>query len=180
MSADNNIETVELLKADLNILKSVIKSPRQYLSDYFSELRNSIDIQCESSIQNESTQPFETQNLLINEVNAAEKECLSKLNNNFLTNGILKQVKHVMTAIEVNSKTTALVDSPKFDEIKCLLEETTSDILKVIFRNRGIVFLSKEFLASFIPGFEDLIESFGLLVLIEDEFISSRLLTQKR
>lgn len=180
MSADNNIETVELLKADLNNLKSVIKSPRLYLCDYFSELRNTIDIQCESSEQNEATQSFETQSLLINEVDAAEKECLSKLNNNFLTNGILKQVKHVMTAIEVNSKTNALVDSPKLNEIKCLLEETTSDILKVLFRNRGIVFLSKEFLASFIPGLEGLIESFGLLVLIEDEFISSRQLAQKR
>lgn len=186
----NNTETVEQLKTYLNNLKSVIKSPRLYLSDFFTDLRNTIDIQCESSIQkltdDEASKSLEWQSLLISEVDAFEKECLSKLNNNgVLTNSLIKQVKHVMTAIEVNSKTGALVDSPKLNEIKCLLEETTSDILKVLFRNQGIVFLSKEFLSSFIfedlneSGFEDSIESFGLLVLIEDEYISSRI-THKR
>ena len=170
---------LDTLKSDLNNLKSVIKSPRLYLSDYFTELRNKIDIQCETTIRKaveKTREQLEHQSLLIEEVNSFEKECFLRLDKNgLLSNAILKQVKTLMTTIESNYKSGALDTGPKLNEIKSLLDEIISDMHKTLFIARGIVFLANEFLATFIPGIENQLETFGLLVIVEDEFISSRL-----
>ena len=160
-------------KKEANLLKDLklaVESPRRYLATYFDELKNQIDLECQSylgrdKLADEDKEKAISQQLnMIQEVNFFEKKCL-------------ENVLHL--------------ELPTKEQIDGIREEkelyiTLYQVQKQMFMNQGMFFFGKgrfdEFLSNFCVNLHcinrsELIRKYsehnflGVLFFIEDEFM---------
>lgn len=160
---------LEYLNLQFEELKYVFNSPGLFLSAFFDDLKNQIDTECEkflvSQKDSEIDRVLEYQIQIIHTVNLFERDCFKELSNNESTEFFANHIEKFISDIEgIISKEMSSNDLRRAEELiyNCLLE-----IHRQIFRNKAIVFLSKE--TCFLE-----IKSFGVLLFIEDEFIGKR------
>ena len=171
---------IDQLRSDLNDLKQSLKSPSIYIANYFSNLINEIDIECESFIQKQeikkteqtsrrlALKATENQDLIIKEVKAFEKLCIAELNLNGLDTKLLHDVTKSIQIIESQIDQ----NESKLQELDGIAYDLLVRIQRVLFLNKGILFVSRE---NRINKDASLInKSFGALVIVEDDFIGKR------
>jgi hypothetical protein len=156
-----------------NDLKLAAKSPKVYLTNFFSELKNQIDLECEAYLSRSDLQVDQQdraifqQLQLIHEVNYFEKKCLANV----------EQIQ-----LPTNEQTDALKTEK---ELYCVFYQ----LQKQLFRNQGIVFMNSEtfdrFLQCNLPfnlhrvEYKNPQQFFGQLFIIEDEFLVLNKTTRK-
>ena len=201
------------LKASLNQLKSTFISPKLYLSDYFSDLKGQIIVECENFIKEQndinneaSVKAIDFKSQMISEIKVFEQECQINLqSHSLLDENFRKTISDSIKTIEANlkefesnsdNKPLLIVSQPKDDDelifskltsnpnistneyllfdVGETINETLLLIQRAIFSNKSALFLSKgcDFISSL--GEEEMaseVTSFGVIVIIQDEFI---------
>lgn len=153
------------LEAVLRELKLAVDSPRIYLANFFRELQNQIDLECEALLNRANVsdkdreRAIQQQIQMINEVDLFQHKCLANLTKISLLD--LEPVKHV-----TNEK-----------EIHCALYKRQ----KLLFMNQGVIFFNNKNFDHFLQSnlhfcllsfkYENPSQLFGLLFFIEDEFL---------
>lgn len=160
------------LEAILEELKSTVNSPKVYLVNYFDEIRNQIDIDCETylsrhGLENQARALVQQQEI-IGEVDLFLKQCLSNLVNIDDTDSKLKELDLCLKSLDWSNKDDVFAVEKN---IHCALNNRK----RVLFKNRGIIFVNNE-------NYEKYFESprsrqrdpqvlFGFLFILEDEFL---------
>ena len=143
---------METINIDLE-LKAIIYNPRLYLANFFADIRNQIDTEChiylecqDLNVENKE-QAVENQLVMIKEVDTFEKQCLDNLSS------------YPMDQLELNK------DEPEHYQLY--------ERKKSLFLNKTLVFLNKSFLllASYSSSEKIVQLKFGVLVIVEDEFL---------
>lgn len=165
-------QNLKQIKDDFASLKLIAEAPKLYISSYFSHLRNEIDLSCTCFIgKNELIMSDATrdQESMINKINCFEKECLSELK---IDSENVQQLKKAIETIEEKLNDTVWVEIYAKANDVAALDQMTYEILckmqKQMFLGKTFVFLTAE---SF-PNTE--IETFGKLLIVQDEFIGKR------
>jgi hypothetical protein len=162
-------------------LKSTVNG-ELYLANYFTEIRNQIDIGCEEFISEPNLKDdvkekaIQQQEELINEVNSFQKECLKNL--------MVNPIKEVdLEKFDFRLKTLDLADNKAVLNLEKDLYCVLHNRKKALFINKGIVLLRLDaYWSLFTSGSKEIYEKkhkkkfdhavlFALLVLIEDEFL---------
>ena len=176
---------MEQIQSDINELHTILNCPSSYLVNYFDDLRNKIDVKCEEYLQiqnnfnsKESVQALEHQVLMVNEVDAFEKICLTNLANQ---TGDELRSKCVIAIRKTKAEMKNLIsgDHKKLKEIRIFIYNALTSVHKDLFINQTIILWTKNDSyrnsADFFDPFLTLkIKSFGLLLIIKDEFINRR------
>jgi hypothetical protein len=152
-------------------MKSIISSPKCFLVQYFDDVRNQIDLECQKYLDNNELEltskekAILRQQEMIDEVDSFQKQCLA-----YLKTEQLDQIN-----FEEFEKRLKLQDKELGKDLCCAIHS----IKKELFMKQGIVFYKKE-------NYEKLFEirklidpeayssnsfMFGSLILIEDEFL---------
>ena len=165
-------------------LKSILDSPRLHIANHFTDLRHQIDLEFQTFIRNSNDLEIERHSdymtVILNEVQMFEVECLKNslmISGHLLemTKGRVKQIEH---ELEKCSAGSIEIDEHTYYEINELIYECLLEIEREIYMSKQMIFLTKD---------NDLIEfpcksyysSFGLLVIIENEYIGTRALLQQ-
>ena len=171
----------EDIDSGLKELKLAYENPKLYIATYFSELRNTVDIELEKFILNqEDAEQLELANefqeSMINNINNFEKECMSKL-----SSGSLSTEDSIEDRIEKLTEDVKYLDSyedEKLNAVYDLIYYLMVEVQKILFSNQQLVFVSKntQFFKEYLEtsDCEVSMVSFGFLVKIEDEFIGKR------
>ena len=182
---------IEKLKSDLNKLETVFQTPRIFLDDHFDALRNQIDLECEKYLKEENyaqtertMQAIDFQSQMLDHVKSYEQKCFSNLPLNKLVNdelnesitGRLDQLK-----IHVNDSALLSKTEAEISEVNEIVLETLNNIQKFLFMNKEMILLTnecplvKDIEARIESDFNvyqfKIIKSFGVLLIIQDEFI---------
>jgi hypothetical protein len=154
-------------KKEANLLKDLklaVESPRSYLATYFDELKNQIDLECQSylgrdKLADEDKEKAISQQLnMIQEVDSFEKKCLENV-------------------LHLELPTKEQIDGIREEK---MLYITLHQVQKQLFMNQGMVFFCEERFNQFVSNFTNFDGfgreypeycSFGLLLFIEDEFM---------
>jgi len=154
-------------KKETNLLKDLklaVDSPKRYLVTYFDELKNQIDLECQSylgkdkSADEDKEKAIFQQLNMIQEVNFFEQKCL---------------------------KNVGQIELPTKEQINGIKKEkelyiTLHQVQKQLFMNQGMVFFGEERFNQFVSNFTNIDDfnrdysehySFGVLFFIEDEFM---------
>ncbi len=147
-------------KTELSQLTQIYRNLPMFVSDYFTELRNKIDIACQyflihqsETFSEASIQALDNQVLIIEEIKAFEKICQENLNKINLQEAY-ELIESVETKLIVRSTILAYL----------------SKIKKQIFHNKTYIFLERN--SSLLKDTQLAFGSFGALVIVNDEFIS--------
>ena len=162
-----NIESMEIFSQ----LKSIYNSPKLYLVNFFEDIRNRIDVQCQVFLNNidldnlTKEKALQQQQDMIDQVDLFQSRCLANLESNHIDQMNFKDIDH---------------HSEKRNMCSELYKRQ-----KVLFMNKGIVFLSIDKCDELFELrpliWNDLTEEYeepknseillGILILIEDEFL---------
>ncbi len=171
-------------------LKSTANS-RIYLVSYFDEIRNQIDVECETYLskidsrikldqdkrEKQKEKAIEQQQEFIKEVDLFQQECLKNLGADPIEPLNFEELERRLNSVNLKNNNSVL-------ELEKELYCTLYNRKKLIFMNKGILFLSLEkykkfcgvkmrcsnsFSASRPQKSPDIL--FGILLLVEDEFI---------
>lgn len=172
----------ENLRKDFDALKLTVNCPKLYVSEYFTDLRNQIDIQFEICIadtvmctEQSLQQAQQDRSVLIEYIEKIEKRCLENVDQEYCIfekfNSTLEDIETLFNDGKFSAKEISEGDN--------LIYKTLVEFQKTALLNKQIIFVSK---TSGLVGDFDLIEynelrqiqSFGILILIEDEFIGDR------
>ncbi len=185
-------EKFEKIKSGLDQLNLILEKPRIYLYNYFSCIRNEVDITCELFINswkikqkkhvfdsdkfkrfsNHIKSALDHRALLIEKINNFEKECYDGLSSDGkLEIDLTFQLQKILVTVEAKicDPLWTEVNSLKVDE---LIYKMLSRLNKSIFMNSTMFFLKKKELSRLK------IASFGMLVLIRGEFFSTRVIAK--
>lgn len=157
-----------LIRCKLNELKHAYQNPRLYISEYFANLRNSIDIVCENTRSGKST--TSKQLLMINEVDAFEKKCLATFTNDLVDKTLLRDTTRQVENVLVNTKCLGNHEVIMLDQ---LIYECLTSLQKSLFHNQTMLFLSSDSCLYKIHELE-IDSQCGKLIIVEDEFIGER------
>lgn len=158
------------LEIIMSELKAATSSPRVYLVNYFDDIRSQIDIDCQTYLNNEfekMEQAIRHQDQMINQVDLFQKECLANLGTIPFDLKRLNDLEDRFNSVDIGDKESVLKIEK---DIYCALFE----IKKLLFLKKGIIFVNLEKCEKFIEPTCKQIDPqilFGLLFLIEDEFI---------
>ena len=148
-------------KTELSQLMQVYKSLPLYVSDYFSELRNKVDIACQYFLINQndasnekSIQALDNQVLIIEKLKKFESNCLENLDE---VN--LQEASELIEMIETDENT---INASLL--LTCLMK-----IQKQIFLNKTFIFVDTN--STLLKDTQLAFAFFGALVIVEDEFI---------
>lgn len=162
------------LEDHLNELKAIAQNPRIYLVNYFDEIRNQIDVECQAFLSRSDLasdvydMAIQQQEELIGEVFLFQRRCLENLemlvSNDLTEIGQLEQRFNSLIAGDEEASLNVEKD------VYCALY----DRKKLLFNNKGLIFFSlKDFQklmkSSYMEIGSDIL--YGLLFLIEDEFL---------
>lgn len=159
--------SIEQLETSLKDLKCAIDNPSLYLANYFSDLRNRIDIDCIDHISqytDGSETSFQFQECMISEVKEFEQRCLSNLNGTRSFDELV--IKQVTEALSEASR-----DNVNIKEVSELVFDALSAVQRHFFLNRGILYLANE-AAELRDKNVHPFQTFGAILIINDEFIS--------
>jgi hypothetical protein len=152
------MDKLQTIYGDLKL----VASSKLYLVNYFDEIRNSIDIECQTFLDKpEATDELKekaTQQQLemIEQVGLFEKSCLSELEKSPLEQLDLEELDRRVKSLDLKDK----------KEVEKLEKEFFCEAFnrkKRIFMNKGCIFLAKK------PKRTEVL--FGILLFIEDEFV---------
>ena len=171
-------------------LKSTANS-RIYLVSYFDEIRNQIDVECETYLskidsrikldqgkrEKQKEKAIEQQQEFIKEVDLFQQECLKNLGTHPIEPLNLEDLERRLNSVNLKNNNSVLELEKDF---YCTLYNRK----KLIFMNKGILFLSLEKYKKFCGVKKKYSMSlfatvpqknpdilFGILLLVEDEFI---------
>ncbi len=179
---------IKQLNVKFNLLRSIVENPRLFIADQIGELKDLIDTECEKflvfhgydALAEDYRIVLERQNHQISELEAFEKSCLSS------SNQTVEEYRDVVQYLERHLK---IIDDKTNDaELNGLNQQiqlNLSSIEKKLFCNRSVLFFSSG--ADFVKklamekGFANAVRlmSFGLLEVVEDEYINQRKLYEK-
>ena len=148
-------------------LKLANDNPRLYLTNYFSDLQNRIDIDClryANNFADCADKYLEHAERMINEIKQFEHQCLLNFNRTDQLDELV--IRKVTRALSSSS-----VDNVNLKEISELLVDAMSAIQRQLFLNRGVLYLvndKAELRAKNVHRFQ----TFGVVLVIDDEFIS--------
>ena len=148
----------------LNDLKLAVDSPKRYLANYFDEMKNQIDLECQVYLgQDELADEYKERAIneqleMIQEVDSFEQKCLANVGH---------------------------LELPTKEQIDGIREEkelyiALHQVQKQLFMNQGMFFFSEERFNDFVCDFTNFDSfgreysehySFGPLFFIEDEFM---------
>lgn len=157
---------MDKLETVLSELKSAVNSPKVYLTTYFEDIRNQIDVGCQIYLNRRDLattakeQAIQQQQEMINEVDLFEKQCLSNLQ---------KIPRDFRDLEELESRLENRNSLKKLEkDIYSRLHETK----KLIFMNKGILYFDRKNSQKFCKT-QTLAGtiSFGSLYMIEDELL---------
>ena len=162
-------QKLEQLLESLNELKSALQSPRVYIYQYFTKLKNEIDLECQLHLCNQknlqtsgSVQAIDYQSQMIDQVEAFEIMCIK--NCQFLELN-KENVTRSIESTEAELKSLLALEDKRIKEINLLVEENFYTTQKQLFLNRSLIFIPRS-----LNLLVD-IQSFGVLLVIEDEFV---------
>ena len=162
------------LSQELDKFKSTFQFPKFYLSNYFSELRNKIDVAFLNKSANEDD--YEIKNQLnenwikmIDQINSYERLCSNCQRSNKFNSQITKETNADISLIEEKLSNFKL---DLYDEIKELIHEQMCKIKNILFQHKTIVFLEcNKYTKSFLFKKLNNRTTAGILLSILDEFI---------
>lgn len=160
----------------LKELRLAVESPRAYLASFFRDLENQIDLECETFLNRpnvsgeDKERAIQQQIQMINEVGLFQHKCLANL------------------------ATIPLDDSPILGAVGLEVEER--EVFRALYRrqrslfmNQGIIFFNNSNFDQFLQSnlhfyllsfkYENPLQLFGLLFIIEDEFLISSDITDQ-
>ena len=170
MKIDFSID--EKFKIEVDQLKQAYISLPLYVSHHFSELRNKVDISCQTfliGLDNDlllsseaSRQALKNQALIIEEIMKFEKACLENLDE--ITDDLDEEASFLIQSVEIDKNNNTL-------KYHCLISACILKIQRLLFLNKTLVFLDKN--STLIGDAANLpvLKSFGILILVEDTFI---------
>lgn len=167
------------LKSSLNDLKLAHQNPRVYLSNYFTEFRNKIDRECQVFLKMEtnleskrSSQAFECQDSIINQVNVFEKACLNNIPKNLLNSDLSAKLEATISSVESKLENVDTLKEDGLYEIFELILNASILVQAELFTNRGIIFVN--------TSTNRKIASFGFLLVIDNTYVSQYIMDSDR
>ena len=161
-----------ILRSRLNDLKVAHETPKLFLVNYFDNLRNQIDIECEIRIQDstnsEANEIIKTQMLLIDEVNLFQGQCIDRISNQSSEKNQEQRLK-LIEEIESKLNTIDVLIREKVDHLYEEIEMGIENVLSVLLSNQSFLILTKDHFSEETRCSD--IEPCNLLV-INDSFIS--------
>ena len=169
-----NTKSIDALKSDVNQIKSALQVPSLYVYHHFDELKNEIDIACQRKLesQNNETKHLEDQELIIKEVQAFEKACMSSLVDGQFESELFESLTASISQIEESLANVVPSELIGISKIQEQISETFFTIQKRVFLNRTMKFLTNE--SSFVKESAFSVSQclLGSLVVIEDEYVA--------
>lgn len=156
----NKFETV------LDELKAIVQNPRVYLVNYFDEIRNQIDVECQTFLNRPNLSigvqdlAIQQQEELISQVDLFQTKCLTNLHT----------ISYDQAELEDLENRFNIKDEEIDNDIYCALYNRK----KLLFKNKGLMFFNLRDAKEFIESSYNELDSgilFGLLFLIDDEFL---------
>lgn len=172
---------INSINTSLTELKLLHTCPRVYLATNFEDFKNRIDISCQEFLvlnttdEDKSLKALNCLSLMSDKVKEFEDECMAQLNDD-LNSKKFSKLTRTIESIERNLN-KKILDDESLDELNILASETLSLCQKELFLNRRIVFLNEK--SSVIQNLELKLELFGMLIVIEDEFITDEALLKE-
>lgn len=159
----------ESLEKIQNELKSTVNG-KVYLINYFDDLRNQIDIECQLYLCKQELTSYakakaiRVQQKMVSEVDRFQTQCLENLKSN-------PEVE--LSLAEQNLRSFDIKDTEVFLKLEKDLYTELHNRKKYLFFNRGILFFSTAKYEVFFNLKCDYHEypQFGVLILVRDEFI---------
>ena len=157
------------LKKKYDELKAIVDHPKLYLVNCFDEIRNEIDIECAKYLDKKNLaqelkeKAIEQQQEMIDELEAFQRQCLANRNcSNPNDQSQLDELEQRLKFVDKNG----VSDLEK--DLTCAIYNRK----KMLFMNQGVIFNTTnehKKLLIYRSNFRDIL--FGLLILIEDEFL---------
>lgn len=174
---------VDDLKREFNELKTAVTSPRIYLTNYLTDLRNRIDLCFEICSQQQEPNSNNRQNqiLMIAELDSFEKRALQ--------NGQLREELTVdIMDLEQDLASTDSFDEKQISALYYRIYKKFLEVEKIVLDSvlEEIIFIGIDEFQSLI-GFQDdeyqekrMLESFGVLVVLKGTFVSQKRMALER
>lgn len=156
----NKFETV------LGELKTIVQNPKIYLVNYFDEIRNQIDVECQTYLNRPNLSiavqdlAIQQQGELISQVDLFQTKCLTNLDT----------IPYDLTEFEDLENRFNIKD----EELEYDIYGALYNRKKLLFKNKGLIFFNLRDAKELIESSYNELDSeilFGLLFLIEDEFL---------
>lgn len=178
-----NKSQIDDLTDELEAFKSMFQFPKLYLSNFFSELRNKIDVTFLTKINNELDYGIkddlnENWIEIIDHLNSFETQCSSNQRTNKFNIQVTKETNLEIGKIE-NLLANFKLDS--YDLVLEMINEQNFKIKKLLFLNKTIVFLGENKYASLTKKFTKKFNArttAGILLIVSDEYINQNNITK--
>ncbi len=176
--SENEIKLDDLTIAEMCAeLKSILLNPKMFLANYFYNLRNSVDIAHETFIITQKQVRRESESsttdgysAIIERINCFEKECLEKPVIEEDTD--FKKISNVLSQAELKINDTLWLEvyatKDELEKLSDMIYECLLNSKKLLFGTSTMIFWTKHEVN------KGLINSFGKLLLISDEYIGAR------
>lgn len=177
----------EELTDDLERFKSMFQFPKLFLSTYFSELRNKIDVAFLSKNNLESD--FQIKDDLneiwiemIEHVNDFERECCAIQRTNKFNIQLAKEINADLKRLDDQLLSASFNDSTAtlYDSIRESIVELDVKIKKILFQNKTIAFINENKYSDLktVKKKFNTKTTAGILLFIQDEFINENSITK--
>jgi hypothetical protein len=179
----------EELTDDLERFKSMFQFPKLFLSTYFSELRNKIDVAFLS--KNNLETDFQIKDDLneiwiemIEHVNDFERECCAIQRTNKFNIQLTKEINADLKRLDDQLLSTSFNDSTTtttlYDSIRESIVELDVKIKKILFQNKTIAFINENKYSDLktVKKKFNTKTTAGILLFIQDEFINENSITK--
>ena len=173
---------VSSAKTLLKQFKTAIEEPKLYIFQFFECLKNEIDIECQTKLNDSNQeQVLEQQEYIIDKVNEIERFCLEEQNLTKTYNKDLsRNYKSNIDQIEANLNNSD-IKQDELDKINEFLTDELFIIEKGLFQNKSILFINEKNMKvndyimkeklSFLYEIIHQNNWIGSLILVEDCFI---------
>ena len=174
---------MDKLESIFSELRSSFNSPAVYLVKQFDEIRNQIDTECQVYLNiygldvHEKEKAVQQQQAMINEVNSFQKKCLDNLETSPSVQPNVEELGNSLRCLNLPDKEKAL-------ELEMKLYCEMYERKKALYVRKGIIFFRYEKFERFFrqnrryqrdvdlrDSNQRIPETFGVLILIEDEFL---------
>jgi hypothetical protein len=161
-------------------LKFMFECKRLFLANYFSELRNHVDLAHYTKIESQQDENLKkkiTENWLsmIAFIDSFEKECLKKSPNNRYSESLTTKLNQTIQYIQVEMSNLSLEDENLFDkktdEIDDLTYEGVFEMEKILFEKKTLFWFDNH---DILKDYMNPETMFGKLIFIRNEHFGAR------
>ena len=152
------------LKEKLNKLRLLDKRPRLFIVEYFDNIRNKIDIECETFLtrhagsDEERDKAIQQQTEMIKEVDLFEKKCFSNLGSVQFSSIDFDKMQARIESLDMNNKDAVLKAENELESILFQREKT-------LLMEQEIGFLNNKIIK------EKTLTLFGAIFIVMDEYV---------